>query len=134
MWRNRAAAPDDHANVTGIVLAQHVHHVAEVLVVAALVGTDGDAVGVLLDRRADDVGNAAVVTEMHDLGTVRLEKAPDDVDRGIVPVEQRRGAHETQRRRLVPLAGLRSRRAGRRSCVHACVPFIAQLTQGPSLQ
>ena len=66
--RDRAAAADHDADVLRVLLAQHVHHVAEVLVVAALVGADRDAVGVLLDRRAHDVGDAAVVPEVHDLG------------------------------------------------------------------
>jgi len=34
---------------------------------------------ILLDRGADDIGNAAVVTEVHDLGAVRLQQAADDV-------------------------------------------------------
>ncbi len=97
--RDRAAAADDHADVAGAALAQHVHHVAEILVVAALVGTDGDAVCVFLDRGAHDVGDAAVVTEVHDFRTVRLQQATDDVDRSVVTVEQRGGADETQRRR-----------------------------------
>ncbi len=36
---------------------------------------------------------------MHDLGAVRLQQAADHVDRRIVAVEQRSGAHEAQRQR-----------------------------------
>jgi hypothetical protein len=42
--------------------AQPIHHVAEEFVVPALVGTHRDTVGIFLDRRADDVINAAVVS------------------------------------------------------------------------
>ena len=95
--RDRAAAADHHADVRRALGLQHVHHVAEVLVVPALVAADGDAVGVFLDRRAHDVGDAAVVAEVHDFGAVGLQDAADDVDRGIVAVEQRGRAHEAQR-------------------------------------
>ena len=94
-----AAATDDHADVAGAELAQHVDHVGEVFVVAALVGAHGDAVGIFLDGRAHDVGDAAVVPEVHDLGAVGLQQPADHVDRGIVAVEQRGGADEAQRRR-----------------------------------
>ena len=89
----------------GAALAQHVDHVLEVLDVAALVGTAGDAVGIFLHRGAHDVGDAAVVAEMHDLGAVRLQQPADDVDRGVVAVEQRGGADEAQRRGVACGAG-----------------------------
>jgi hypothetical protein len=95
--RDRAAAADDDADVRGIEAAQHVDHVLEVLDVPALVGTAGDTVGVFLDRGAHDVGNAAVVPEVHDLRAVRLQQSADDVDRRVVAVEQRGGADEAQR-------------------------------------
>ena len=105
MRRDRAATADHDADVAGAALAQHVDHVAEVLVVAALVGAHGDAVGVLLDRGPHDVGDAAVVAEVHDLGAVRLQQPANDVDRSVVAVEQRGRADEAQWRRL----GLRIR-------------------------
>ena len=98
--RDRAAAAHDDADVRRAEVAQHVDHVLEVLDVAALVRTARDAVGVFLQRRAHDVGDAAVVAEVHDFGAVRLQQPADDVDRGVVTVEERRGAHEPQRRRL----------------------------------
>ncbi len=94
---DRAAAADDDADVGGALGLQHVHHVPEVLVVPALVAADGDAVGVLLDRRPHDVLDAAVVAEVHDFGAVRLQDPADDVDRGVVAVEQGGGADEAQR-------------------------------------
>ena len=80
------------------LLAQHVHHVREVFVVAALVGADGDAVRIFLDGGAHDVGDAAVVAEVHHLRALRLQQPADHVDGGIVPVEQRGGGNEAQRR------------------------------------
>ena len=96
---DRAAAADDHAHVAVAALAQHVDHVGEIFVVAALVGADGDGVGVLVDGGAHDVGDAAVVPEMDHFRAARLQQAPDHVDGGVVAVEQRGGGHETQRRR-----------------------------------
>jgi hypothetical protein len=90
--RNRAAAAHHHLDVRRAELAQHVDHVAEVFVVTALVTADGDAVRVLGDRGAHDVGNAAVVAEMHDLRATRLQQAADHVDGG-------RRARRTTRRR-----------------------------------
>ena len=89
---NRAAAADHHADVVGALLAQHVDHVAEVFVVATLVAADGDRVGVFGNGGAHDVGDAAVVAEMHHLGAARLQQPADHVDGGVVAVEQRRGA------------------------------------------
>src|SRR5262249_4097615 len=54
---DRAATPDHHAHVLVAALTQHVDHVGEVLVVAALVGADGDGVGVLVDGAAPDVSH-----------------------------------------------------------------------------
>ncbi len=85
--RDRAAAAHDHADVGRAVCLQQVHHVAEILVVPTLVAADGDPVGVLLDRGPHDVGNAAVVAKVHDLGAVRLQDAADDIDGRVMTVE-----------------------------------------------
>ena len=116
--RNGAATAHDDANVTHVQLAQHVHHVREVLVMATLIRGHGDGVRILLDGGAHDLGDAAVMTEMHHLCAVRLEQAPDHVDRCVVTVEQRRRRHETQRL----LAARRQWRSGRkrRRTAHIC--------------
>jgi hypothetical protein len=93
-----AAAAHDHTDVLAAALAQHVHHVGEVFIVAALIGAHGDAVGVLVDGGAHDVRDGAVVAEVHDLGALGLQQAADHVDRRVVPIEQRGCRHETQRR------------------------------------
>ena len=97
---DRAAATAEDPDVAGALLAEHVDRVLEVLEVAALVGADRDPVGVLLDRRAHDIGNAAVVPEVDDLGPRRLDEPAHHVDRRVVAVEQRRGGHEAERRAL----------------------------------
>ena len=95
---NRAATAAEYADVIRACVAQHVHHVAEVLRVAALVGADGDAIGVFLNGGTDDVRHAAVVTEVNHLGAFRLDEPTHDVDRGIVAVEQRGSGDESQGR------------------------------------
>ena len=79
---------------------EHVDHVGEVFVMSALVGRHGDSVGILLNGGAHDVRHAAVMAQVHYLGAMRLEQAPDHVDGGVMPVEQRRGTDEAQRMRL----------------------------------
>jgi len=91
---DHAAAAAEDLDVGSAALPEQVDHVGEELDVAALVGGHGDTVGVLLDRGVDDFAHRAVVAEVDDLGAVRLEQAPDDVDGGIVAVEQRRGGYK----------------------------------------
>jgi hypothetical protein len=92
--RNGATAADDHANVIGALLAQHVDHVGEVFVVASLIGGDCNRIGIFLNRRAHDVRHAAIVTKMNDFGSVGLQQATNHVDGRIVAVKQRRRAHK----------------------------------------
>ena len=81
-------------DVPGAALAQRLDEVLEVLDVAALVGADRDALDVLVDRGVDDFLHGPVVAEVDDLGALRLQDAAHDVDRGVVPVEQRRSGDE----------------------------------------
>ncbi|MNY46119.1 hypothetical protein D3C86_1812690 [compost metagenome] len=75
-------------------LAQEVDHELEVLDVPALVGADGDALHVLLDGGLDDLGDRAVVAQVDHLGAGVLQDAAHDVDRRVVPVEERGGRDE----------------------------------------
>ena len=50
--------------------------------------------GVLVERRDDDLLHRAVVPEVHHLGPRGLEDPAHDVDRGVVPVEQARRGDE----------------------------------------
>ncbi len=97
---DRAAAAAEDTDVPGALLAEHVDRVLEVLEVAALVGADGDPVGVLLDRGAHDVRDAAVVAEVDHLGARRLDQPAHHVDRRVVAVEERGRGDEAQRRAL----------------------------------
>ena len=62
----------------------------------ALVGTDGDTVCVLLDGGAYNIIDATIVTEMNNLGTLRLDQSPHDIDRRIMAIEQRSSGNKTQ--------------------------------------
>ena len=97
---NRAAAAGEHPDVAGVVLAQHVDHVLQVLDVAALVAGQRDAVGVFLQRGADHVLDRAVVAQVHHFRALRLDQPAHDVDRGVVAVEQAGRSDEAQRRRF----------------------------------
>jgi hypothetical protein len=104
-----AAAATEHPHMAGAAFAQHVHHVLEVLDVAALVGRQRDRIGVLLQRRAHHILDAAVVAEMDHLRALRLDQPAHDVDRRVVAVEQAGRGDEAQRAGV----GLRQRHAGR---------------------
>ena len=95
--RDRAAAAAEDENVFPALFRQPVHHVAEELDVAALVGTDRDRVGVLLHSGPHDLVDAAVVPQVDHLGPAVLDHPPHDVDRRVVAVEERRRGHEPQR-------------------------------------
>ena len=56
---------------------------------------DGDRRGILLDGALDDLGGAAVVAEVNDLGTGSLNDAAHHVDRCIMPVEKGRGGDDS---------------------------------------
>ncbi len=89
-------------DVARAAFAQQLDQVREVFDVAALVGADGDALDVLLDRGVDDLRDRPVVAQVDDLSTLRLQDAPHDVDRRVVAVEQAGRGHEAHRvRRFV---------------------------------
>ena len=85
--RDGPATTDDNTHMLGIIFAQHVHHVAEVLHVAALIGTDRHAIDILLDRRVDDIGHTAVVPEVDNLGAMRLQETANNIDRRVMAIE-----------------------------------------------
>ena len=83
-----AATASEYFYMRCAEFAQAVDHVTEKLVMSALVGTDCDAVGVLLDRRPDDIVDAAVMAEVNHLHALCLNQSSHDIDGGIVTVEQ----------------------------------------------
>ena len=82
-------------------------------------------VRVLLDRGAHDVGDAAVVAEVHHLRAARLQQAADHVDGGVVAVEERGGGDEAQRRR-----GPRPRRCAAAAALPLRPAFIVLFLAG----
>ena len=94
--RNRAATTTEYFYVARIELTQAIDHVTEEFVVAALVRTNGNTVRIFLNCGTDDVIHTAIVAEVHNLDALRLDKAPHDIDGGIMAVKQRGGRDETQ--------------------------------------
>ena len=86
--RDRAAAATEHFDVPGTAVSQPIDHVAEKFFVPALVRTDGDAVGIFLDRGTDNVVHAAVVAEVNDFNAARLDKTAHDINCRVMTVEQ----------------------------------------------
>ena len=95
--RNGATAAAEDSNVARTKISQLVNHVAKKFVVPALVGTDRDAVRVLLDSGPYDIFDAAVMAEMNNLGTLRLDQAPHYVNSSIMAVEKRCRSNKSQR-------------------------------------
>ena len=62
---------------------------------AALVGTDGNALRVFLQGSGYHLFHTAVVPEVNDLGAHAHQDAAHDVDGSVVPVEQAGCRHET---------------------------------------
>ena len=60
----------------------------------ALVARDGDALHVFLNGGIDNFLHRAVVSQMNNLRTRRLQNASHDVNRRIVTVEKRSGGDE----------------------------------------
>jgi hypothetical protein len=65
--------------------------------VTALVARHGNAIRILGDGRAHDVGHAAVVTQVHDFRAARLQQSPDHVDGRVMAVEKGCRRDEAQR-------------------------------------
>ncbi len=82
-----AATAAKHLDVGAPALGQQIDHVLEILHMASLVGTDGDSLGVFLNRRGDDLVHGAVMAQMDDFRPRALQDASHDVDRRIVTVE-----------------------------------------------
>ena len=92
-----AATAADDLDVARTLGAQRLHEVLEVLHVPALVGRDRDALDVLLERGGHDLLHGAVVTEVDHLAALAHEDPPHDVDRRVVPVEERGRGDEADR-------------------------------------
>ena len=92
---NHAATAAKHLNVRAAPRFEQVDHVLEVLDVTALVGADGDALCVFLERCGDHFLHTAVAPKMNHLRTHADDDTSHDVDGGIVPVKQAGRRHKT---------------------------------------
>ncbi|MDT4861838.1 hypothetical protein FQZ97_964590 [compost metagenome] len=91
---DHAAAAAEHLDVLAAALLEQVHHVLEVLDMTALVGADGDALRVFLQRSGDHLVDRAVVPEVDHLSAHALQDAAHDVDGRVVAVKQAGGGDE----------------------------------------
>ena len=94
LGQDHSAATAVDTDVVGARRTQLCAQVGEVLDVTTLVRRHRDAVGVLLEGRPDDLGDAAVMPEVDHLGALRLQDPAHDRDGGIVAVEETRGRDE----------------------------------------
>ena len=94
---DHSAAAAENLHVPGAWPCAATAQILEVLDVAALVGADRDALRVLVEHRVDHLADRAVVAQVHHLGPLGLQDAPHDVDRRVMPVEQRGRRHEAHR-------------------------------------
>ena len=84
---NRPSTAAENLDMTRIRFAQPIYHVTKELVMAALIGTNGYTIRILLDRRPHNVVHTAVMAEVNDLGALCLNEASHDIDGGVVAVE-----------------------------------------------
>jgi len=89
-----AAAAAEKLDVSAAILIEKILDILEEFQMAALIGRDGDALYIFFDGAFDDFGCGAVVTEVDDLGALRLQQPPHDIDRGIMAVEKRSGGNQ----------------------------------------
>ncbi len=95
VWDDDPATSAEDFDMRCISLLEQVVDVFEKLKVPALVGADGDPLGIFVDGRRDDLVRRAIVSEMHDLGTGVLQQAAHDVDRNVMTVVKTGRGYET---------------------------------------
>jgi hypothetical protein len=86
-WDDHAAAAAKDLDVRAAAAFQQVHHVLEVFDMPALVGADGDALHVFLQRGRHHFVHRAVVSQVDHFGAHALQDAAHDVDGRIMAVE-----------------------------------------------
>src|SRR2546423_1811253 len=95
---DRAAAAAENADVIGAPLFQLLHGFGEELDVTAVVTRYPHGGDVLLDRRADDVADVAMETEIDHLDSMPDELEIDRINGAIVPVADRDSSQDANRR------------------------------------
>jgi len=104
LGHDHATSPPEDLDISSTLLTEPVDEVAEILDVATLIRADGHRVGVFFDHGGNNVVHRAVVAQVDDLRSLALQQAPDDVDRGVVAVEEAGRSDEANRlRRAIQL-------------------------------
>ena len=85
--RYRAAAAAEYLDMRCTEFGQAVDHVTEEFLMAALIGTNSNAVCIFLDRRSHDVVDATVMPKMNNFRPLRLDQATHNVDGRVMAVE-----------------------------------------------
>ena len=101
---DHATTAAKYPNLCSVSFTKHVDHVFEKLGMATLVGTNGDAVGVLLNRRINNFTHRSVVAKVNHLNTRGLKDSSHHVDRRIMTIKQAGCSDKTK-----PMAHLRDR-------------------------
>ena len=91
---NDAPASSKYPNIWPVTLAQHVDHVGKKFCMPALVRTHRDSLDIFLNRRIDNLGNAAVMAEVNHLRPGGLQESADDIDRSVMAVKKTGRGHE----------------------------------------
>ena len=85
--RDGAATATENSDVTSASRCELLDHVSEVFNVTALIGGDGDSVGIFLDGSIYDIVHCTVVSQMNDFGPTSLQNPPHDVDCRVMPIK-----------------------------------------------
>src|SRR5882724_8674033 len=94
--RGNDPAPEDR-DVAGALLGEQLEDPLEEVVVGAREDGEPDGVGVLLDRRGDDLLGRLVEPRVDDLEARVAQRARDDLRPAVVAVEPRLGDHDADR-------------------------------------
>src|SRR5881394_1579632 len=98
VMRNGAPAAAENLDVVGPFFAEKIHNLSKKLDVSAVITGDADGAHVFLDRRAHDVTNRAVITEVNHFNAMPDEFQVDCIDRAIVPVANWDSGQNSNRR------------------------------------
>ena len=92
-----AAAAAKNFDIAGAAFAQKIDNFRKKLDVPAVVARNPDRAHILLDRRAYDVPNRPMITEINDFDPMPDEFEIDCVDRAVVSVANRNSGKDTNR-------------------------------------
>ncbi len=96
--RNGPPAAAKDFDVGRAAFAQEIDNFPEALNVAAIVTGNADGPHIFLDSSTYNVANRAMITEINDLNPVPDKLEIDRVDRAVVPVANRDGSKNANRR------------------------------------